>query len=57
LPAVNTVKTGEAETSVGKMDETEFEEGEFQNKTKQKKNEVKQPKYEKKQKLKFLSTV
>jgi len=47
LTAVNTVKMAEAEVSVRKMIETKCEEGEFRNKTKQKKNEVKQPKYEK----------
>jgi hypothetical protein len=45
--AVNTVKMREAEISVGKLNKTEYKEGEFRNKTKQKQNEIKQPKYEK----------
>jgi len=49
LTAVNTVKMREAKIRVSKLNKTEYEEGEFRNtsKTKQKQNEIKQPKYEK----------
>jgi hypothetical protein len=49
VTAANIVRVREAERGVRKLSETECEGGEFRNKIKQKQNEIKQPKYEKRQ--------